>query len=94
MRVNKSDEDILSRNSEVEVVEEEEEQHCSTHKELSAKVLERAFAKEGNHHFVHQINTELQKVALKSVKQVYDKELYCWKGKLDNKKLSLSKLSR
>ncbi len=51
---------------------DEEEQPSPNNKELltAAKVLEIAFAKEGNNHFVHQIKTEVQKFVLKSMKQV------------------------
>ncbi len=74
----------MSRKSEVQVEEEsdnDEEQPCPTHKELlaAAQVLERAFGKEGNRHLVHRINTEVQKIVLKSVKQVMTRRYFVGK---------------
>ncbi len=61
---------------------DEEKQSCPTNKELlaAAKVLEIAFAKEGNYHFVYQTKTEVQKVVLKSMKQVMTRRYFVAEG--------------
>ncbi len=72
---------------------DEEEQSCPTNKELltAAKVLDIAFAKQGNHHFVHQIKTEMQKVVLKSMKQVMIRRYFVAEGnQIQNKNVILS----
>ncbi len=58
------------------------EQPCPTNKELlaAAKVLEIAFAKEGNNHFVHQIKTEVQQVVRKSMEQVMIRRYFVAEG--------------